>query len=124
VRQSRKQKEIEARRAADPLSQVVGRVDIDYGSDDLPTAPPILKARPPADLGPVAEIQHEIHKRAFSPEHLIDDLLVMLRPTNGWNIGLSCVDDAFVFLAQARQNDPNLVLTLSVCDEMRRRGLL
>lgn len=39
MKQSRKQREIEARRAADPLAQAVGREDIDYGSDDLPTAP-------------------------------------------------------------------------------------
>jgi hypothetical protein len=39
VKQSRRQREIEARKAADPIAQVVGRNDIDYGSDDLPAAP-------------------------------------------------------------------------------------
>lgn len=36
---SKRQKEIEARRAADPVAQALGREDIDYTSDELPTAP-------------------------------------------------------------------------------------
>lgn len=36
---SRKQREIEARRAADPVAQALGRDDIDYSTDELPTAP-------------------------------------------------------------------------------------
>lgn len=37
---SRKARDIEARRAADPIAQAVGRVDIDYSDpDQLPTAP-------------------------------------------------------------------------------------
>jgi hypothetical protein len=36
---SKRQQEIEARKAADPIAQAVGRDDIDYESDELPTAP-------------------------------------------------------------------------------------
>ena len=36
---SRRAQEAEARKAADPLAQALGREDIDYESDDLPTAP-------------------------------------------------------------------------------------
>lgn len=36
---SRKQQEVEARRAADPIAQAVGRDDIDYSTDELPAAP-------------------------------------------------------------------------------------
>lgn len=39
MKQSKRQLEIEARRAADPIAQAVGRDDIDYSSDELPTAP-------------------------------------------------------------------------------------
>lgn len=40
---SRKQKEIEARKAADPIAQALGRVDIDYTDpDQLPTAPRVV----------------------------------------------------------------------------------
>jgi len=36
---SKRQQEIEARKAADPIAQAIGRDDIDYESDELPTAP-------------------------------------------------------------------------------------
>lgn len=36
---SKRKQEIEARRAADPIAQALGRTDIDYESDELPAAP-------------------------------------------------------------------------------------
>ena len=39
MKKSKRQQEIEARRAADPIAQAIGRDDIDYESDELPTAP-------------------------------------------------------------------------------------
>jgi hypothetical protein len=39
MKKSRKQQEIEARKAADPIAQALGRTDIDYSTDALPTAP-------------------------------------------------------------------------------------
>jgi hypothetical protein len=40
---SRRQQEIEARKASDPLAQLMERNDIDYGSDELPVAPRIQR---------------------------------------------------------------------------------
>lgn len=42
MKKSRRQQEIEARRAADPIAQAIGRDDIDYESDELPTAPRLV----------------------------------------------------------------------------------
>lgn len=53
MKQSRRQKEIEARKAADPIAQALGRTDIDYESDDLPTAPRMN--RPVTGIGADAE---------------------------------------------------------------------
>lgn len=39
MKKSKRTLEIEDRKAADPIAQKLGRVDIDYSSDDLPTAP-------------------------------------------------------------------------------------
>jgi hypothetical protein len=39
MKTSKRQLEIEARRAADPIAQALGRTDIDYSTDELPTAP-------------------------------------------------------------------------------------
>lgn len=39
MKKSRKQLAIEARKASDPIAQSLGRTDIDYESDELPTAP-------------------------------------------------------------------------------------
>jgi len=67
---SRKQREIEARRASDPIAQALGRTDIDHENpDELPTAPrvsvPIVASEPchrcggsgndPEHAGPCAE---------------------------------------------------------------------
>lgn len=42
---SKKQREIEARKAADPIAQVMEREDIDYSSDELPSAPRVVERR-------------------------------------------------------------------------------
>lgn len=39
MKQSKRQQEIEARKASDPIAQALGRTDIDYTTDELPTAP-------------------------------------------------------------------------------------
>jgi hypothetical protein len=36
---SKRKQEIEARKASDPISQLMEREDVDYSSDELPTAP-------------------------------------------------------------------------------------
>lgn len=111
---SRKQQAIEARRASDPISRLVGRDDIDYEDPDaLSTAP--------RSVGQVTE-SATFPKLMVSPERVIDDLLVLMRESPGWDF--SCVDDAFLFLSQAKRDDPALVLTVRIADELRRRGLL
>lgn len=47
MKPSKRTLEIEARRAADPIAQELGRTDIDYGSDDLPTAPRFADGQKP-----------------------------------------------------------------------------
>lgn len=114
MKQSRKAKEIEARRTADPISQLVGREDIDYTDPDaLPTAP--------RSVGQVTEIA-TFPKLTVSPERIIDDLLVLMRESPGWDF--FCVDDAFLFLSQAKQADPALALTVRIADELRKRRML
>lgn len=54
MKQSRKQREIAARRAADPIAQIVERTDIDYSDpDQLPTAP---RATAVAAMGAIAAV--------------------------------------------------------------------
>lgn len=114
MKQSRKQQAIEARRASDPIAQKVGRTDIDYTDpDQLPTAP--------RSVGQVTEIA-TFPKLTVSAERIIDDLLVLTRESPGWDF--SCVDDAFLFLSQAKRDDPALALTVRIADELRKRGLL
>lgn len=58
---NRRQQEAEARRAADPLSEKVGRDDIDYAHEDLPPAPryPIVTTpAPPANV--VRELLNQV----------------------------------------------------------------
>lgn len=44
MKKSKRQLEIEARMAADPIAQALGRTDIDYSDpDQLPTAPRIMR---------------------------------------------------------------------------------
>lgn len=43
---SKREQEIAARKAADPLAQALGRDDIDYASDELPTAPRAIVVEP------------------------------------------------------------------------------
>lgn len=46
MKQSERQQEIDARRAADPIAQALERTDIDYTSDELPTAPRVVTEVP------------------------------------------------------------------------------
>jgi hypothetical protein len=60
---SRKAREIEARRAADPIAQALGRTDIDYTDpDQLPSAPRITLPAVPvvieAELAPKEFVKH------------------------------------------------------------------
>lgn len=47
MEKSKRQLEIEARMAADPIAQAIGRTDIDYSDpDQLPTAPRAIQVAP------------------------------------------------------------------------------
>ncbi len=80
MKPSKKQREIEARKAADPIAQVIGRDDIDYSTDELPTAPRVLDVKVP-DFG-FAGFTRDVHQPNDVPackdgrEHCWHTLLV------------------------------------------------
>jgi hypothetical protein len=52
---SKRQQLIEARKASDPIAQLMEREDVDYESDELPTAPRDIRSTPityPAETEP------------------------------------------------------------------------
>jgi hypothetical protein len=63
MKKSRKQQEIDARIAADPIARLMERDDVDYSTDELPTAPRI-------EAAPFQK-SHE----AKYPTPVLDDLL-------------------------------------------------
>jgi hypothetical protein len=71
---SRKEQEIEARKAADPIAQALGRTDIDYSSDELPTAPRFADGQKPIAvlnfIDTPFETQHEAKAMKFSKVEL------------------------------------------------------
>lgn len=71
MKPSKRQREIEARRAADPIAQVVGRTDVDYSTDELPTAPRVVA---PIESGD-SEFSATLTKEAKYPASVLDDLL-------------------------------------------------
>lgn len=81
--QSKRQREIEARRAADPIAQLMDRVDVDYSSDDLPTAPWLhhgverrVPLEPQTDAPVVRGQIIGWEREAKYPASVLDDLFV------------------------------------------------
>lgn len=78
MKKSRKQREIDARIAADPIAQAMGRTDIDYSSDDLPTAPRSVR------VGESISGRSMYCERYHLPIGLNDD------ECTGWHPGFKC----------------------------------
>jgi len=72
---SRKEQEIEARRAADPIAQAIGREDIDYSSDELPTAPRFADGQKPIATMNFIDVPFEAAHEAKYPAIVLEELL-------------------------------------------------